>query len=89
MRTKPEVIAAFTPNQHLEPGQKARILKIQNAYLDLATDIIDLVPDGPDRTSALRKLLDSKFTAVQAITHPHTVQKVQPAQGETSDEKEN
>jgi hypothetical protein len=69
MRTQQEVVHAFTPNDKLDTVQKNCILKIQNNFKDLATDVIDLVPDSPDRTSALRKILEAKFNCIQAITH--------------------
>ena len=69
MRTRDEVIHAFTPVMKLSEGQKMRLLKLEVAYKDLATEILDLVPESADRTSALRKLLEVKFTTSQAITH--------------------
>ena len=69
MRTKLEVEKAFTPVGKLSAEQGIRLMKITNAFKDLATDIIDLVPEAADRTSALRKLLNAKFECVQAITH--------------------
>ena len=67
--TKDEVVFAFSPAGKLTEVQKTKIMKIENAFKDVATDIVDLVPCSADRSSALRKLLDAKFTCVQAITH--------------------
>ncbi len=53
-----------------------RLLKLQNAFIEMATDIADLVPECPDRTASLRKLLECKFTAVQALTHYQEPKKV-------------
>lgn len=69
MRTKEEVIHAFTPVSPLKAEWSMKLLKIQNQMKDTAMEIIDLVPDSPDRTAALRKLLECKFTCIQAITH--------------------
>ena len=69
MRTKKEVIHAFNAVTKLSEGQKMCMQKLTKAYEDMATDIIEYCPDSADRTSAIRKLLDSKNTAIQAITH--------------------
>ncbi len=69
MRTRDEVIHAFTPVMKLSEGQKMRLLKLENQFKDTATEILDLVPECADRTSALRKLLEVKFTCSQAVTH--------------------
>lgn len=76
MRNRDEVIHAFTPVGKLDEVQKQCMMKIEMATRDLATDIIELVPDCADRISALRKLLEAKFNCVQAITH--VVAKVAP-----------
>ena len=75
MRTKDEVKYAFTPVGKLDQAQKMRMMKIEKAFIELGTDIIDLVPECADRTSALRKLMEAKFTATQAITHYTPVEK--------------
>lgn len=69
MRTREEIIHAFTPAGNLKSEQQIRVMKVSNAFKDMALEIESLVPDCPDKTAALRKLLESKFTCVQAITH--------------------
>ncbi len=70
MRTREEVIHAFTPvGAKLDEVQRMALLKTENAFKDLATDLIDFLPECADRTAALRKLLEAKMTCTQAITH--------------------
>jgi N-acetylglucosamine-6-phosphate deacetylase len=69
MKDSKSVLEAFTPKTKLTPGQTQRMAKINKAYQDLAVELVELAPENADRTSALRKLLDSKMTAVQSITH--------------------
>lgn len=69
MRTRDEVIRAFTPAGKLADGERMRVLKIEKAFIDLATDILDLCPENADRTAGLRKLLEVKRTVTQSITH--------------------
>ncbi len=69
MRTVQEIEHAFTPVGKLDEPTKSAMLKLQTSFLELATDIEHLVPECPDRTASLRKLLEAKFTAVQALTH--------------------
>ncbi len=82
MRSKDEVKYAFTPVGKLNKVQENCLLKLQVAFIELGTEIIDLVPNCADRTSALRKLQEAKFTCVQAITHfvePTKAEKVDAA----------
>lgn len=90
MRTREEVVSAFTPVVKLSEVQKTAILKLEIAFRDLATDIVDLVPETPDRTAALRKLLESKFTCTQAVTHykPLPVQSAQAKEKEENAQKQ-
>lgn len=69
MRTVAEINYAFTPVAKLSEIQRSAMLKTEIAFKELATDIADLVPECPDRTAALRKLLEAKMTCTQAITH--------------------
>ncbi len=73
MRTREEVIHAFTPVGKLTQSQQHCLFLLQKKATDFATDIIDLVPSCADRTAALRLLLQAKQTCIQAITHeaPH------------------
>lgn len=69
MRTREEIIHAFTPVGNLKSEEQIRVMKVSNAFKDMALEVADLVPDCADKTAALRKLLEAKFTCVQAITH--------------------
>lgn len=69
MRSSEDVKFAFTPVGKLSERQKMVMLKLENNAKDLATDILEFVPDSADRTHALRLLLDVKFWCTQAITH--------------------
>ena len=69
MRTQEEVRHAFSPVGKLDPAQTARVQKLTVAFNELATEMLDLIPESSDRTSAMRMLLESKFMAVQAVTH--------------------
>lgn len=70
MRTKLDVIKAFSPAPGLSQTQNMKRMKVEAAFKELATEVIDLVPESPDRTAALRKILNAKFECIQAITHP-------------------
>jgi hypothetical protein len=76
MRTIEEVKFAFTSVGKLDEITRTKLLKLENSFKELATDILDLVSESADRTACLRKLLESKFTAVQALTHYKGVQNV-------------
>lgn len=39
--------------------------EVSNKFRDLAHDLEDTLPDGPEKTVALRKLLESKDSAVR------------------------
>lgn len=86
MRTAKEVTYEFTPQGKLEPVATNKLLKIETAFKDLATDIIDLVPECAHRTAALRKLLEAKMTCSQAISHP-PVQPQEPKNAQASTQK--
>lgn len=70
MRTQQEVVYAFTPTSKLSESDKMANLHLQKLFIDAATELIRLVPESADRTSALRKLLECKLMAVHALTHP-------------------
>ncbi len=44
---------------------------VSKPFGDLAKQLCDTVSSGPERTVALRKLLESKDAAVRAALHPH------------------
>lgn len=43
---------------------------VSRSFYILALDICEAIPPGPERTVALRKLLESKDAAVRATVHP-------------------
>lgn len=43
---------------------------VSRPYCDFATRICETIESGPERTVALRKLLESKDAAVRAVVHP-------------------
>lgn len=45
--------------QHLQAGSKP--------FCDLANSVVDMLPRNPERTVALRKLLEAKDAAVRAL----------------------
>lgn len=69
MRNREEVEHAFTSIGKLDAGGTQRVLRLNVAFKDLAHEIMELAPETPDRTASLRKLLEAKFTAIQAVTH--------------------
>lgn len=51
---------------HLPPQLRAT----SRLFYVLAIELCQTVPEGPERTVALRKLLESKDAAVRALVHP-------------------
>jgi hypothetical protein len=43
---------------------------VSRQFHGLAGDIVELIQPGPERTAALRKLLEAKDAAVRATVHP-------------------
>lgn len=80
MRTKAEVVHAFTPVGKLDTSLTHKIMRVEIAFRELASELTDLVPESADRTAALRKLLESKMTCVQAISHVKEVAVQAPSQ---------
>jgi hypothetical protein len=60
---QPEHIIQFFDYAHLPPHLQA----ISKPFHDLAHDIVEELPRNPERTVALRKLLESKDAAVRAM----------------------
>jgi hypothetical protein len=52
--------------EHLPPHLK----EVSAPFFDLASDLCSHVEPGPERTVALRKLLEAKDAAVRARLHP-------------------
>lgn len=71
MRTVEDVKKAFhpIPSKEMTEVKKASIQRVEFAFENLVTELLDLVPECADRTAAFRKCLEAKFTAIQAITH--------------------
>lgn len=44
--------------------------EVSRGFADLAHHLVDIVPAGPERTVALRKLLEAKDAAVRAVVIP-------------------
>ena len=47
-----------------------RLQDVSKAFHKLAQSICEAIEPGPERTVALRKLLESKDAAVRAVVHP-------------------
>ena len=58
-----EHIAQFFAYAHLP----AHLQAVSKPFGDLATQIIETLPRNPERTVALRKLLEAKDAAVRAL----------------------
>ncbi len=58
-----EHIIQFFAYEHLPPHLQA----VSKPFGDLARTIVDTLPRNPERTVALRKLLESKDAAVRAL----------------------
>jgi hypothetical protein len=58
-----EHILQFFAYEHLRPDLQA----VSKPFGDLAREIVDTLPRNPERTVALRKLLESKDAAVRAF----------------------
>lgn len=71
MRTKEEGLTALraVDPKFIGEVQKQAMLRFQVGVEEFAHALYDNVPDGADRTCAMRHLLDCKMTAIQAITH--------------------
>lgn len=58
-----EHILQFFAYEHLPPKLQA----VSKPFGDMARQIVDTLPQNPERTVALRKLLESKDAAVRAL----------------------
>ena len=56
-------ILQFFDYGHLPP----RLANVSKQFHELAHDLIKVVPSNPERTVALRKLLEAKDAAVRAV----------------------
>ena len=57
---------------------------VSRHFHDLAHRIVGMVPAGPERTVALRKLLESKDNAVRAVAIPEIADRPPPPRPEPS-----
>ncbi len=83
MRTLEEVKDAFTPVGPLTATQQMRLLKLEKMFREAAADVVDLVPESENRTAAIRKMLEAKFTCVQEITHSKGLRSNEKSQAQT------
>lgn len=60
---KPEHIIQFFAYEHLRPEMQ----QVSKPFCLLAEQIVSTLPRNPERTVALRKLLDAKDAAVRAF----------------------
>ena len=58
-----DYLLQFFVYEHLPPHLQA----VSKPFGDLARQIVDTLPQNPERTTALRKLLEAKDCAVRAI----------------------
>jgi hypothetical protein len=58
-----EHIIQFFAYDHLPPHLQA----VSKPFRELATSVLDTLPRNPERTVALRKLLEAKDAAVRAL----------------------
>lgn len=63
MEPVPDHIMQFFTFEHLPPHLAA----VSKPFADLAHHIVDTLPRNPERTTALRKLLEAKDAAVRAL----------------------
>jgi hypothetical protein len=60
---KPEHIMQFFAFAHLPPHLQV----VSEGFANMASHIVSVLPRNPERTVALRKLLESKDAAVRAL----------------------
>lgn len=63
MSNAPDHIMQFFAYEHLPPHLQA----VSKQFGELAKDIVEKLPRNPERTVALRKLLEAKDAAVRAL----------------------
>lgn len=69
-----EIVKGIVPDRLLvffEIEHPPQLLRdVSRLFRHLAERVVDLIPAGPERTVALRKLLESKDAAVRAALRP-------------------
>ena len=63
MNEKPDHILQFFAYEHLPPHLAA----VSKPFSEMAHRIVETLPRNPERTSALRKLIEAKDCAVRAL----------------------
>lgn len=63
-------ITDFKPVESLEERQATTLHLLSEAYSIFADGLIHTIAAGPHREKCLQLLLESKFFASQAVTHP-------------------
>lgn len=53
-----------------QPAQSELVNKLRASYVAFATIVADEIPDGPEKTVALRHLLESADSAIRAVLFP-------------------
>lgn len=53
----------------LSPGQKQKIDLLTQRTWEFLDELRELVPDGSDKTHAMRLVIDAKMWCIQTITH--------------------
>lgn len=66
MQDRQERMLKFFDYEHLPP----KLAEISKQFFFLAQNIVGVIEGGPERTVALRKLLEAKDAAVRAKVHP-------------------
>lgn len=66
--SQPEHIIQFFAYEHLPPHLQA----VSKPFGDLARQMVNDLPRNPERTVALRKLLEAKDAAVRALVAKET-----------------
>lgn len=69
MTTQPEPMLQFFTYEHLP----AHLQAVSKPFCELAGHIVGTLPRNPERTVALRKLLESKDCAVRAVLYEETL----------------
>jgi hypothetical protein len=64
-RVSPEPMLQFFSYDHLRPD----LQPVSKAFAELAHELAETLPRNPERTVALRKLLEAKDCAVRAVLY--------------------
>ena len=64
------LLKQFTQRTDLTEAERDEITFCRENFIDLAKRIVNAIQPGPERTVALRKLLEAKDCAIRAIIFP-------------------